>query len=418
MTSVPPVLVPIFNDVDFNQDNRPELLHQLNTKWQTIRTDSASIYPELQQDPTLSPTTPEDQEALLKRYLLAEEFDVDKAAIRLLATLKFRKQFNFLQFYEPGSGAKVLSNALNPGAEAYFVDSCSIDKTGAPILIGKLLLTSNDNLHPWSHLRAALFICERLQSKCLYPIQQASYILDVGPCDSGMVGTYGPLGGDKKSKQYNKYNRVKEEDANNDIRQFITSDASQNITKEEIDAIVREYGKMSPGLTVLKIAMKVLQEHFPESLRRVVFAHSGLSFWLLFKVFSLWAQPRTRKKFQFIGNGWKDYPMSSLLTWIDVDQIYQEFGGNGMTMGGDAFVKRAVEMYDKETGAMDVNDGKKFGGGENKVQGEVKEQKEEKVEVKTTVKVTEKKEITKTRCISVHIEDTCVDEDGHKTISV
>jgi len=276
--TVPPVLVPIFNDCDFNLSNRPILLDQLRKRWNEIRSTSMTIYPDINSDPILTPNSPEDKEALLKRYLLAEEFDVTKAAERLLATLKFRKRFNFLQFYLPGAGSKTLTDSENPGAEAYFVDSCCVDKSGAPVLIGKMKLRSNDNMHPWAHLRAALFICERLQAKCLHPIQQASYILDISPCKPGVVGSFGPLGGDKTSPKYSKYNRTKEENASKDVARFVTSEDPSSVSSEEIESLLSEYGETAPGLKVLRIAMKVLQEHYPESLKKVVFVHSDVGF--------------------------------------------------------------------------------------------------------------------------------------------
>jgi hypothetical protein len=390
------VLVPEFNGVNFNDKDHALKLHELSQHWQTIRANNASAYPRLMEDPYLSPTSPQDQEALLKRFLLAEEYNVPKAADRLRATLLFRKRFNMLQFYLPGSGAKTLSERLNPGAEAYFVDSCCVDKEGAPVLIGKVKLCSNDNMHSWAHLRAALFICERIAAKCVHPIQQASYLLDTSPCTKDFVGTYGPLGGDTKSKHYNKYNRTKEENAATDIGRFVTSEDPSTIPSEEINALLKQYGEATPGLKVLKIAMLVLQEYYPESLKRVVFVHSDISFWLLFKIFSLWAQKRTRKKFMFIGNGWKDYPMSSLEEWMDKDQIYKDFGGDGPAMGGDDFVKRAVAMYD---GIESV--GAACGGGE----GERKEQ------------VDEKKSTSSSSSVAVEIKDVA-GKDGFKILDV
>jgi hypothetical protein len=230
----------------------------------------------------------------------------------------------------------------------------------------------------------------------VHPIQQASYLLDTSPCTKDFVGTYGPLGGDTKSKHYNKYNRTKEENAATDIGRFVTSEDPSTIPSEEINALLKQYGEATPGLKVLKIAMLVLQEYYPESLKRVVFVHSDISFWLLFKVFSLWAQKRTRKKFMFIGNGWKDYPMSSLEEWMDKDQIYKDFGGDGPAMGGDDFVKRAVAMYD---GIESV--GAACGGGE----GERKEQ------------VDEKKSTSSSSSVAVEIKDVA-GKDGFKILDV
>ena len=51
---------------------------------------------------------------MLKRYLIAEDFKVDKAAARLKATLLFRERFRILDFYRPGAEG-VMTEEGNPG---------------------------------------------------------------------------------------------------------------------------------------------------------------------------------------------------------------------------------------------------------------------------------------------------------------
>ena len=228
------LLVPLFNGVNFEADPQNiQKIHELKERWHAIRKQVSleHSYDQLESDPILSPATPQDKEALLKRFLLAEDFHVAKAAERLRSTLVFRKRFNILQFYRLNAGTLLLKDSHNPGAEAYFVDSGCVDKEGAPVLVGKMQLCSNDNMHSWAHLRAALFICERIAVKCVHPIQSASYILDTSPVEKNFVGSFGPMGGDTKSPTYNKFNRQREEigldgqkGVSKDVARFVTSD--------------------------------------------------------------------------------------------------------------------------------------------------------------------------------------------------
>ena len=98
----PAPLVPDFNGHSFLDKDRPAKLVELAARWAEIRSapDNTEAHPRLDVDPILSPATEEDREALLKRYLIAEDFNVGKAATRLESTLRFRGQFRVLDFYD------------------------------------------------------------------------------------------------------------------------------------------------------------------------------------------------------------------------------------------------------------------------------------------------------------------------------
>ena len=94
--------------------------------------------------------------------------------------------------------------------------------------------------------------------------------------------------------------------------------------------------------------MKILQAHYPEYTERILFANADVKFWLIFKIFSLWANKRTRKKFKFLGTGWKDYAFSTMEDWIDTSQILRNFGGNGKAYEREQIYIDAVARYEAD----------------------------------------------------------------------
>ena len=187
------LLVPVYNGVNFLEKNRASGVHELRGLWEKIR--ARNDYPDIEKDPILSPLANEDKEALLKRYLIAENFKVGKAAERMEDTLRFRKRLNILEFYEDGAGRRICSEEGNPGCESYFVDSGLRAKDKSPLLVGRLRLASEETMHPWAHLRYALFVCERAAAKVKHPVTGGNYILDITSIEKGFVGTFGGQGG-------------------------------------------------------------------------------------------------------------------------------------------------------------------------------------------------------------------------------
>ena len=69
-------LVPAFNGFDFGAPKLAQKLRDFSVAWDEIRRNagepsSPNFYPNLDDDPLLTPDAPEDA-ALLKRYLIAE----------------------------------------------------------------------------------------------------------------------------------------------------------------------------------------------------------------------------------------------------------------------------------------------------------------------------------------------------------
>ena len=113
-------------------------------------------------------------------------------------------------------------------------------------------------------------------------------------------------------------------------------------------ALLEEHGDLQPGLPLLKAAMKILQAHYPEYTQRILFANADMKFWLIFKIFSLWANKRTRNKFQFVGTGWKDYAFSTMEEWIEKSQILKDFGGDGEAYNREQIFIDAVAQFETD----------------------------------------------------------------------
>ena len=178
-------LVPAFNAFDFATPKLAAKLRAFSVAWDATRADALAgdgshpnHYPNLMDDPLLTPAAAEDREALLKRYLIAEDFALAKSIERLEATLRFRRDWDVIALHQPGAARRVLTEECNPGCEAYFTHTEYTDKGGAPLLVARLVLCSSDNTHPWRHLRAAVFVCERAALKMKHPVQAGAYIVD------------------------------------------------------------------------------------------------------------------------------------------------------------------------------------------------------------------------------------------------
>jgi len=261
------------------------------------------------------------------------------------------KQWNILELHEPGAAKLLVPEAANPGAESYFADSLMTDREGAPWMVARLKLCNPMNMHPWRHLRAALFWIERAAAKMKHPLQQWCYVVDIG--EPNCRGTYGPTAGGQLSAEEEKLvatesrsargaNAEARYGARNDPSRYGAEDA-ERVEKE----LLETHGTIDAGLGVLKLAMQLIQAHYPDMLRKVFFANSDVGFFLVFKIFSLWVDSRTRAKFVFIGqNRFTDYPLETLQEYIPPDQIFVEYDGTGPSLDGDDYIRRAVEAYD------------------------------------------------------------------------
>eukprot|EP00946_MAST-07B_sp_MAST-7B-sp1_P004773 g4773.t1 len=395
-------LVPAFNGFDFGAPKLAQKLRDFSVAWDEIRRNagepsSPNFYPNLDDDPLLTPDAPEDREALLKRYLIAEDFTLEKSIERLESTLRFRRDWDVIAMHQPGAAKRILTEECNPGCEAYFTDTGYVDKGGAPMLVARLVLCSSDNTHPWRHLRAAVFICERSALKMKHPVQAGAYLVDCSQpvSDAPMEWkasyccTHGGDGQPRATKAnpnratrgagkeaafaldelWNGGVSVTDKPANEINQTLKSSNANAAGSMSGVDSsnvspsrtpgnprdveklaseLIAEHGELQPGLPLLKAAMKILQAHYPEYTERILFANADVKFWLIFKIFSLWANKRTRKKFKFLGTGWKDYAFSTMEDWIDKSQILRNFGGNGKAYEREQIYIDAVARYEAD----------------------------------------------------------------------
>ncbi|CAJ1455760.1 unnamed protein product, partial [Effrenium voratum] len=298
-----------------------ELLKRLPALLEQGRRDGHDV----DADPMLTLDVP----GLLRRYLIAEDWNVDKAEQRLQSTISFRRKWQILEYYKPGAAKHLYEEASNPGSEMYFADSLHKDLQGRPYMVGRVDLCNGEQMHPWRHLRAGIFALDRLAIKVIHSrAGYGSYLLDIGKVN--MRGTVsGSGGGGMTPKESN--NRYYKEGAGRHCS----------------DELLADFGELSGGLAVLRAALTIASEHYPELLSRIVFLNADLMFSLVFKIFRLWAHKRTRDKFLFLG-GKADPPLEQLFEWYDPSELPEEFGGTGWRLDTDAFMARAIPALDEE----------------------------------------------------------------------
>ncbi|CAE7237081.1 kif7, partial [Symbiodinium natans] len=281
---------------------------------------------DVDRDPLLALDPPN----LLRRYLIAEDWDVDKAAERLRSTIAWRRDWRVMEYYQPGRAQYLYDESTNPGSEMYFGDSLHFDRSGRPYMVGRFRLCNAERMHPWRHLRAGIYALDRfalkiIQKGCGY----GSYLLDIGRVAerssfSGTGGGQDFFPQESKNPYY-----------------------QQGAGKDAPAELLERYGELNSGMAVLRAALRIAGDHYPELLSRVVFLRSDWLFSLAFKVFRLWANKKTRDKFLFIG-GKADPPMAQLQDWFHYQQLPAEFGGQGYSLDGDNFLRRAVDHLDAE----------------------------------------------------------------------
>jgi hypothetical protein len=206
-----------------------------------------------------------------------------------------------------------------------------------------------------SHLSHALYLSfsllspgmacfERVLCKLTYPNYHGSYILDIGNLD--FQATVSASADNSKNPISGKKNRKRQPQRETRAAMGANADAEP--------WLIAKYGKLTPGLTVLKAAISMMSSFYPETTKRIYFVNSTTSFLLAFKIFSLWVDSRTRAKFTFIGNGYFDNKPEMLLDVIDSDQLYDNFGGTAGVMEKDDFIREYMER-ETENGTIDCN---------------------------------------------------------------
>ena len=337
----------MFNGVDFAAPTNRAKLDALRERFADLCQTHCARH-DIAQDPYLSPPWPAGyeagregfkrrrnprSEALLQRYLIAADLDVEAAVRRLDDTIAWRRDWRCLDFYLPGAAAQYISH--NPGAEVYIADSLQTDMDGDPFLIGRVSLMNADNMHPWHHLRGMTFVLERFVTRA-GGTGAASYILDVSPLNqTEAAGSSSASQGAAQASAQRK-------------------SAAQERLEAWTPELLALYGPQEPGLSLIRTALNIVNAHYPELLKRVVFINANLVFLAAFKIFSLWVAPRTRDKFVFLNAGWGTRPLSHLQTWFPAKSLPPEWGGTGPRLGGREFVHRCAAAYDTEAAGQSL----------------------------------------------------------------
>jgi len=260
-----------------------------------------------------------------------------EAAARFRATLHWRAQINTVRFHERGEARRLFEESSNPGSEMYFADSLRLDAERRPYLTGRGSLANPENMHPWNHYEAACLTLDRVSIK-MFQLEYdqklppgsltGSYILDLQ--HAGAQGTVSGTGGEPGKSYKEKRNPYYKPGGNEAPTPWFQ----------------QEFGDITTGLGNLKVAIKTAQAHYPEMMHRVIFLNADLMFWGVFKIFSLWVDARSRKKFAFVGKTWREQPMSRLLEWYGAQSLPSEWGGLGESLNVDGFIERAVAHWD------------------------------------------------------------------------
>lgn len=303
-------------------------LKELEESWRRKEKELRKEYPDMEKDPFFHI----DRTSLLHRYLSVTGFDAKEALGRLVQTARWRRDWDMLSYYEPGAGTRLFSESSNPGSEMYFADSLHLDRVGRPILAGRVRFANAENMHPWNHLRAGVFVFELLATKVAQLGRgPGTYILDIGPV-GGQAGNVSGTGG-------------LDRDYDESINPYYKAGAgSKDAPSAEM---LEEFGSLDNGFAVLKAAIQILNRHYPGVISRVYYLHSDMIFWGAFKIFSRWVADRGSIDFQFLGEaGWREEPVSKLLETIAPEELFEEWGGSGPRLDGDQFLVRALNQYE------------------------------------------------------------------------
>lgn len=317
---------------ELSDPGQPRELMELELRWNAtrMRLQKDGTYPEIERDPFFAV----NPRSLLQKYLQSARMNVDEAVNRLVATAKWRKEWDVLEYYKPGVARKLFAEATNPGAEMYFADSLQHDREGNPYLAGRLRFANAENMHPWRHLRAGVLVFELVAHRvAVEGTGPASYILDIGSVGGFEGNVSGTAGRDDRNydEGVNPYYK-----------------AGAGTKDAPSPEMVEQLGSLDSGFMVLKAAIQILNRHYPGFLNRVFYLNSDMLFWGAFKVFSRWISDRGSIQFSFLGPaGWREEPIAKLLDYYDAEHLFQEWGGTGPALDGDRFLERGIEHYEE-----------------------------------------------------------------------
>ena len=104
------------------------------------------------------------------------------------------------------------------------------------------------------------------------------------------------------------------------------------------------------GMPVLKEALRMMVDHYPETMGVVWFYKPSMLFRTVFSVFRLWVPKRTRDKFVIVREGEEHLHFlaaePSRKEGCAPEVLPPELGGTGPPLDGDRFLLRAIETYE------------------------------------------------------------------------
>jgi len=303
---------------------------------------------------------PHDIEMTLIRYLRAsraglkskERGDAKKIAQgaldRIKVTLEYRREYEVLAMHAPGMARKLMFHDTNPGACMYLADSGVTDKKDQPVLVGRLGLMmaedaeQHEPIVPANHLRAVMFAFERMASSLRLAKGQRRgiYILDCSMDKKTAPDLYDSV--DSRPRFWSKAGRLFVDGLT------MSGWKDKNKEKRTVPGVLphlEHHSTIDPGLPVLREALRQLTEYYPDTMERVYFVRPPLSFRVFMKVFKLWVDSETAKKFIVVPSGYE----SMLLEKIDAEKLPKEFGGTGPSLGRDDFLQMALVRYESES---------------------------------------------------------------------
>ena len=307
-----------------------DALSRLQRRWREIRRDFAGI----DRDPYLSAkpsrAVPEPEIALLRKFLDAEGGDVERAAERLRETAAWRRDYRVVDFHKPGMARKLMMHATNPGATLYFADSGLRDSDGAPVLIGRVTLmlgggtrrprAPEDKMAPATHLRAGMFVVERANVIAANLGTTSSYILDTGSYPHEEMGT--------RDRYWNE-------------------DGVGAVGGAGVGPHLPGHAEIPDGLPTLQEALRMMTRYYPNSMKRIYVYRPSLIFRGVFAIFGAWLSADTRNKFVLVPPG-RERDATGFIRpgACDAAAVPRELGGTGPSLGGDLFLRRAIDLYD------------------------------------------------------------------------
>jgi len=281
--------------------------------------------------------------SLSKRYKEDDHKIAEVALQRIRSTLQYRNNYDVLAMHAPGMARKIMYHDTNPGACLYAADSGLTDKKGRPALIGRLGLMIDENaeqhepLVPANHLRALMFAFERLASslRLLEGKDRAFYILDCSMDKISAPDLYTDT--DPRPRNWSRFGSLSVDGLS------MSSNKKSTITIPGVLPHLNYHKTISPGLPVLREALRQLTEYYPNVMERVFFVRAPFSFRAFMKVFSLMVDKESAEKFVVVPWGSES---KVLLDVFHENELPFEFGGKGPSLGRDDFLRVAADRYE------------------------------------------------------------------------